>query len=99
METNKENAIEWYTGGNIATLSLTSRRHITKVKKLATTHPNEVEIVENPDGSLFAHVPLSYIKISAPRQMSEEQKQKAADRLRKTRVKKERDGVDKEDIN
>lgn len=88
---NKENVIEFETGCKTATLSLTSRKHITKVKRAAEKHPEEVWIHENPDGSICAHVPISYIKISPPRQISEEQKLAAADRLRKLREKNDLD--------
>jgi len=96
IEANKENSIEWYTGNKTVTLSLTSRKHMTKVKRAAEKHPEEVEVYENPDGSICAHVPLSYIKISPPRQVSEEQRLAAADRLRKSRAKNEDEELDKE---
>ena len=77
----KENSIEWINGQRAVTVSLSQAKFINKVKKLASDHP-EVEILaENEDGSIYAHLPLNYIKISAPRQMSEDQKQKARERL------------------
>lgn len=78
-----ENAIEFLNGDKRATLSLSQRRYITKVEKLAEKYPDECEIVaHNKDGSICAHVPISWIKISPPRQMSDEQKQACAERLR-----------------
>ena len=48
-----------------------------------------MEIVkENTDGTLLAHLPLKFIKISAPKQMTEEQKEKARERF--IAMKKER---------
>lgn len=35
----------------------------------------------NPDGSIVAHIPTKWIKISAPRKMSEEQRERAVRRL------------------
>lgn len=97
MMENKENCIEWFTGNKAATLSLTSRKHITKIKKLKDAHPEAVELIENKDGSICAYVPLSYIKISAPRQLSEEQKKAASRRLRDFRSNFEKDSIDDED--
>ena len=41
----------------------------------------------NNDGSIVATIPVKYIKISAPRQMSDEQKEICAERLRAMREK------------
>ena len=78
----RENVIEWIDGMDTVSVTFTQRKYINKIKKLAQKH-DEVDIVkENEDGTLFAHVPLSYIKISAPRFMSEEQRRQAGERLR-----------------
>ena len=39
-------------------------------------------IKENTDGTLLAHLPLKFIKISAPRQVTDEQKEKARERFK-----------------
>jgi len=60
-----ENVIEWIDGQKTATVTLSSRRQITKVKKLAEKHPDLVQIDwENKDGSIVAHMPVSAIKFS-----------------------------------
>lgn len=57
-----ENVIEWIDGQKTATVTLSSRRQITKVKKLAEKHPDLVQIDwENKDGSIVAHMPVSAI--------------------------------------
>lgn len=67
------------------TVTLSQGRYINKVKKLAEKN-TEVEIVrENSDGTLLAHLPLKYVKLSAPRQMTEEQKEQARERLLKSK--------------
>lgn len=77
----KENNIEWLNGQQTVTVTLSQGRFINKVKKLALSYP-EIEIIaENEDGSICAHLPLKFIKISAPRQMTEEQKEQARERL------------------
>ena len=81
----RENVIEWYTGSDTVTVTLTQQRFINKVRKLAKTNADVTIEAENEDGSILAHLPVSFIKISAPRQMSEEQKAEAAERLKSVR--------------
>ena len=45
-------------------------------------------LARNNDGSIFAHLPYSYIKINPPRKYSDEAKEKAAERLNKMRAEK-----------
>ena len=81
-----ENVIEWLKDSKTATVTLSQGRYITKIKKLAKQYPDEVEIIrENKDGSLLAHIPVSYIKINNPprREYTEEQRAAMAERLRK----------------
>ena len=77
-----ENCIEWLNGQDRVTLTMSQPRYINKIKKLAEKY-KEVEIIkENTDGTLLAHLPLKFIKISAPRQVSDEQKEKARERFK-----------------
>ena len=77
----RENCIEWLNGQDRVTVTLSQGRLINKVKKLAEKY-KEVEILkENEDGTLLAKLPLKFIKISAPRQMTEEQREQAKERL------------------
>ena len=81
----RENNIEWLTGQDRVTVSFSQQKFVNKIRKLAQKHP-EVEIVaENADGSITAHVPLKFVKISAPKHVSEEQRAKAAERLKRSR--------------
>lgn len=81
-----ENCIEWVRDEKRATLSLSQRSVISKIKKYAESHPEECEIVAiNKDGSICAHVPVSWIKVSPPRKVSEEQKQAFAERMKELR--------------
>lgn len=82
-ETSQENVIEWIRGDKEVTVTFANNtRYNSKVRKLAEQYPDEVKIVtDNYDGSLVAHLPLSYIKVSHPRVLSEESKIKAAERL------------------
>lgn len=83
----RENVIEWIKNSDIATVTFTQGRYITKVKELADRYPDRVQIVkENEDGTLVAHIPVSAIKINIiERNLSEEQKRITAERLSKGR--------------
>ena len=77
----RENCIEWLNGQDRVTVTLSQGRLINKVKKLSEKY-KEVEIVrENKDGTLLAHLPLKFIKISASRQLTDEQREKARERF------------------
>jgi len=77
----KENNIEWLNGQQRVTVTLSQAKFINKVKKLAEQREDVEIVAENKDGSICAHLPLKFIKISAPRQMTEEQKEQARERL------------------
>lgn len=78
--------IEWLNNEKRVTITLSQGRYISKVKKLAEKYPNEVIITaQNKDGSIVAHVPTRYIKIGRPKEMSDEQKHKSAERLKRMR--------------
>lgn len=84
----KENAIEWYNGNDIITVTLSQRRFINKINRLAKLYPNEVKIDKvNNEGTILAHIPLSYLKFQRPRTMTEEEKNIARERLAKYRKK------------
>lgn len=87
-QTCQDNVIEWLKGKKVATVTFCRGRFANRILSLAETHPEEVEIVAvNKDGSVTAHIPVRYVKISAPRVMTDEQKAIAGERLRKFRDK------------
>lgn len=79
-----EFSIEWIKSAEYAGVTVPSGTALkSKLLKLADKNPNEVTIIaKNSDGSLFAHVPVNYIKISPPRQVSEKQKEAASERFK-----------------
>lgn len=87
-----ENIIEWIRDIKYATVTFSQGRYITKIKKLAEKYPYECEIVaENKDGSVMAHIPVRWIKISANKSnMTEEQRIASAERLRTLRNRQEK---------
>ena len=81
---NNENCIEWLNNQKEITLSLCQEKWINKIKKLHKNNPDDVEIIaENVDGSICAKIPISFLKISPPRQVTEEQRQLASERFKK----------------
>lgn len=84
----KENNIEWITGEDTIAVTLTSQRHITKICKLAERKPDEVKVATNKDGSIYATLPLSYLKFNPPKDLTEEQKEKLREQMKMVREKK-----------
>lgn len=80
-----EFAIEWIKGNGYAGVTVPSGTALkSKLMRYAQERPDEVKIMaENKDGSAFFHIPISYVKVSPPRKVSEEQKKAAGERLRK----------------
>lgn len=91
MERYDENVVEYATGSKTATFTFSQKKWINKMTKYSESHPDEVDIVINPDGSAFGHVPVDWIKISPKRTrtMTEEEKAVARERLQKARQKSE----------
>lgn len=84
MYSCEDNCIEWLRGQNIVTVTLSYGRLKNKVLKLAEEFPEEVQIVaNNEDGSIMAHLPLKYIKITHPKVVSEN----TLERLKAGRIK------------
>ena len=95
LERNTENVLEFISGSRTATVTFTNQKHINRIKKIYEERKDEFKyLVENPDGSVCAKLPLKWIKInpgSKPdpnkpkREMSEEQKEKLLAGLQKYR--------------
>ena len=83
MGETKENVIEWIKDNPIATVFFTQKRMKTRIRKFAKEIPEECQIVaENADGSLCAHIPVRWIKISPVRKVSEKQIENAKERIK-----------------
>lgn len=82
MDNCIENVIEFIKDEKRATVTFSQGRYKSRIRKLAADHPEECRIIaENKDGSLCAHIPVSWVKISPPREISEEQRLEAGRRL------------------
>lgn len=90
-----ENVIEWQRDAQTATLSISQRRTISRIKKLAEKHPEKCRIIaENTDGSICAHIPVSWLKIYPERDLTDEQKKAIAGHLHKNFLDSHKQGDD-----
>lgn len=89
-----EFAIEWVKGAKYAGVTVPSgTAWKSKLLKLSKQNPDDVKIIaENSDGSIFAHILVIYVKISPPRQVSEEQREAASERFKKMWEDKQKEG-------
>ena len=76
--------------GDKAFFSSDERRFITKVRKLKEKYPEQVRIIKEPednDGCIYCELPKEWFRIQPPvkRNLSEEQRQEIAVRLKRTR--------------
>lgn len=84
MKELHDNVIEFFSEEKTATLSLHKKKYVNRIKKLAESRPDEVELAENSDGTICATIPIKWIKISPSRQLTEEQRENIHLRLSKT---------------
>ena len=88
METIRDIIIGWEKGDKFAEVNTPHCRISGRLKKLHEKYPDEFDkYVENKDGSIYAKVPVKWIKIIRPsgnhREFTEEEKKANAERLRK----------------
>lgn len=77
-----ENVIEFLKDGQRATVTFSQGRFKSRIKKLAAERPEECQIMaENQDGSMCAHIPVSWIKISPLRVVSEKSRKLSRERM------------------
>lgn len=82
-------------------VSSDQQRIINKVRKLAEQHPDEVTVIRYPeqnDGCIYASMPSERFRISPPikREMTDEQRQASAERLRLARESRTNSAVSSE---
>lgn len=82
-----ENVIEWFDGDDHIAVTLHQKRFVNRVRKLAEQSENVMILHENSDGSIFAHLPLSCLKLSpkAKNNISDERRAELAEQMRKLR--------------
>ncbi len=79
---SRENVIGWYKDSEIATVTFSQGRYISKIKKLAEKYPDEVKVLENADGTILAYIPVKAIHISITK-ISDERKKAVSERMKK----------------
>ena len=79
-----EFVIEWIKGRDYAGVTVPSGTALkSRLLKLSEKNPYDVKIIaNNEDGSIYAHIPINYVKINPPRKVSDEQKKAAGERFR-----------------
>ena len=81
---NHENCIEFLKYSDLATVSFTREKFANKIRKLAKNHPDECQIVaENKDGSICARIPVSWVKVSPKRAVSDKQREASSERFKR----------------
>ena len=84
-EKSNENVVEWITKSEQISLTLSQTKYVHMVERLSAKYPEEVQIIaRNRDGTIFAHMPLSYLRFARPRQYTEEQKRNMLRRFSKS---------------
>ena len=79
-----ETAYNDIQGEKFGTFYSARDKWINKIKKYSEKYPNDVTITHvNKDGSLVAHIPQTWFKISPPKFVSEANKAKSSERLKK----------------
>lgn len=95
-DNTQENAIEFVKNSPTATVTFSQGRYISKIKKLLAQYPEDVKLVcENTDGSIVAHIPVSYIKINGhKRELTEDKRNAARERMLKYHANKNIEATD-----
>lgn len=75
-----------YCGDKQAYFSSDERKWIKKIHKLKEQHPDEIEIIrepENNDGCIYCKLPAAWLKVSPParRELTPEQREASSRRM------------------
>ena len=92
MELYNETVIEHDGSKDYWGVSTGEQKWRNRLAKLYEQYPDEVKLIaDNMDGSVYYHIPKSWVKISPPikRNLTEEQKAELRDRMKAAREAKE----------
>ena len=87
----KENAIEWLTGDQVATVTLSQQKYINRIRRIAKIDPDSVAIIEEPEtngGYLVAHIDVELVSLRLKQRLSDEARKSKSDRLKALRASK-----------
>ena len=76
-----DNTFEFFSEDDVVVASIHKTKVKNRILSLAKKHPDVCDVVQNADGTICAHFPLSWIKITPPREMTAEQREAARQRL------------------
>lgn len=85
--------VNYVNTDDMVSVTVYEGKYINQLKALAEKHPDEVELIPTGlAGVMLAHLPKKYVHVSfyesSKKEMTEEQRAAAADRLRAMRKKK-----------
>ena len=86
-----ETVYDHIKGRDTVTVTAGEQWSVNMVRRLKAQRPDEVEIVaENKDGSVLAHIPLSWMRIvpKRTRDMTDEKRQELSEWMKKVREKR-----------
>lgn len=79
----KETIISFNEAEKTADVEAFNSRTIREIRKAAEMYPDEISITENSDGSIRAVFPRKWVKIRAPRILTDEQRAVMSERGKK----------------
>lgn len=95
MSKCRENVIEFLKDEQQAGVTFSQGRYKSRIRALAKKYPDECQIVaENKDGSIYAHIPVTWIRINPDRVLTEKQLE-----VNRRNIQKARSVADKNDKN
>lgn len=78
-----ENTIEFEKDSERATVTFSQGRYKTRIRELAKEHPDKCQIVAvNKDGSIYAHIPVAWIRINPSKELTEEERKRLSEHAR-----------------
>ncbi|MBR2389622.1 MAG: hypothetical protein IKG25_02345 [Mogibacterium sp.] len=86
MERIRETVFEHEEGRDTVTITAAEPWSVSLMRKLKEQHPDEVDIYENKDGSIFGHVPASWMKL-IPKRVASDRMRKHMEEMRNRRSK------------
>lgn len=89
----REFNVNWVDCDDMVSVTMYEKKYMNQINKLAEKHPDEIRIVAgNKDGTMVAHLPKKFVHVNfserTKREMDEDQRAAAAERLKVARQKK-----------
>lgn len=89
-----ETSIERIQGDTYCNIYTGERKFVNQLHQLKQEYPNEIQLIDYGDGFIGAKVPSNWFRFIKPptkRNMTEEQRQAASERMKKAREQKGKD--------